>query len=283
MLNVITTKNYSLTNATHDSEVIKMWFSDKAITTIKTYSYTLKQFFKFYVGKLNNLKLETLFHFKEQLINLGYAVATINNKLMAIKSLLSFSYKIGYIMFNVGAVVKSMKSREDINNKILSKEEIQSLIATAHGREKLMIKLMVNSGLRISEILDLKWTDFNNGKLTIFGKGGKTRFVKVSQDLENEFMTLHRPYSEFVFCTSKGKQLVRNNVHTKLKTIAKEAGINEKVSCHWLRHSFASHALKNGANLKLIQETLGHGNLSTTSRYLHTLNGESATDYVCFA
>lgn len=274
---------YTLTNAKNDTEVLKLWMSDKAISTQKTYKYSLQQFFTFANCQLNEIKVDTLILFKQHLVDLGYAIASINNKLMAIKSLLTFAYKIGYLNFNVGTVVKSLKNRENITEKILMTEEIKALISCAKNpRDAMLIKLLANTGLRISEAINLKWSDINLGKITVFGKGGKTRFIPIKSDLLNELVTLKNKHCSYIFYSNRLTSLKRENVHTMLKDVAKRANLTDRVSAHWLRHSTASHALNNGASLTQVKELLGHGSINTTARYLHTLNGTTATDYIDF-
>lgn len=273
----------TITNAKTDTEVLGYWLSDKAKTTQKTYNYSLRQFFEFCPLPLTEIKLDNLIQFKEYLKGLNYAIASINNKLMAIKSLLSYAHKIGYILFNVGAVVKTMKNREGINGKILKTEEIKSLICNAKNtRDALLIKLLANTGLRISELINLRWSDINNGIITVFGKGNKTRFVPIRPELEEELSQLKSKYTDLIFYSNRFTPLKRENVHTMLKQTSKRANLGEKVSCHWLRHSTASHALNNGATLNQVQELLGHGSINTTARYLHTINGSHALDFVSF-
>jgi integrase/recombinase XerD len=278
-----TQTSYSLTNAKTDNEVTSLWFDGKTKTTIKTYGYSLRQFFEFAQCSLQEVKLDTLIAFKQHLITLNYAVATVNNKLMAIKSLLSFAHKIGYIMFNVGTVVKSLKNHDNITEKILMTEEIKALIKCAkNSRDGLLIKLLANTGLRISEAINLKWNDIKLNKLCVFGKGGKTRYISINNQLLTELLPLQNNYCEYVFYSNRLTPLKRENVHTMLKATAKQANLSNKVSCHWLRHSTASHALNNGASLNQVKELLGHGSINTTARYLHTLNGTTATDYISF-
>ena len=275
--------NHSLTSAKTDKEVISLWLSDKSKTTIKTYGYTLKAFFDLFPIPLNQIKVDTLVAFKEYLINKDYALATINNKLMAIKSLLTFAHKIGYLIFNCGAVVRSIKSKDIINNKVLMEDEIKALIDNCYNsRDSLLVRLLANTGLRISEAINLKWTDINNGKITVFGKGNKTRIISLSESLESALWSLYSSQNTYIFSTQSGNKLHRNNVHKTLKKVAKKAGLSDKISCHWLRHSTASHALNNGASLNQVKELLGHDSLNTTARYLHTLDGTTATDFVNF-
>lgn len=274
---------YTLTNAQNDTEVLNLWMSDKALTTQKTYNYSLQQFFTFANCKLNEIKVDTLIQFKQHLVTLGYAIASVNNKLMSVKSLLTFAYKIGYLNFNVGKVVKSLKNRENITEKILMVEEIKALISCAKNpRDAMLIKLLANTGLRISEAIKLKWDDINLGKITVFGKGGKTRFVPLRQELFTELLSLKNKHCSYIFYSNRFTPLKRENVHVMLKTVAKQANLTDRVSAHWLRHSSASHALNNGASLNQVKELLGHGSVNTTARYLHTLNGSHATDYLSF-
>jgi len=274
---------YNITNAKNDTEVMTLWFDGKTVTTIRTYSYSLKQFFNFAQCQLSDVRLDNLIQFKQHLMTLNYAVASINNKLMAIKSLLSFAHKIGYLQFNVGTVVKSLKHHENITDKILMNDEIKSLIANAKNRrDALLIKLLANTGLRISEAINLRWNDIKLNKLCVFGKGGKTRYISIKEDLLNDLMTLKNKFCDYVFHSNRLTPLKRENVHTMLKTVAKKANLTDRVSAHWLRHSTASHALNNGASLHQVKELLGHGSINTTARYLHTLNGTTASDFIDF-
>ena len=275
--------SYNITNAKNDTEVMTLWVDGKTKTTIKTYGYSLKQFFNFAQCNLSEVRLDTLIQFKQYLLELNYAIASVNNKLMAIKSLLSFAYKIGYLPFNVGVVVKSVKHHENITDKILMSEEIKALIDNAkNSRDGLLIKLLANTGLRISEAINLKWNDIKLNKISVFGKGGKTRYVSIKDELLNELLSLKNKFCDYVFYSNRLTPLKRENVHTMLKTVAKKANLTDRVSCHWLRHSTASHALNNGASLHQVKELLGHGSINTTARYLHTLNGTTATDFINF-
>lgn len=271
-----------LTNLNSDNEVIKLWLGDKATTTVKNYTFAINQFLNHFPLTLNQIRVEHIGQWKMMLTENGYKVSSIKTKLMAIKSLLSYAHKIGYIIFNVGAVVKAGKPRFGANDKILTKKEIQGLMnATKSKRDYLFIKLLANTGLRISEAVNLRWTDLNNGKLTIYGKGSKTRIISINQSLESEIRTL-KGKSDYIFCSRTLKPLHRCDMDKLIKRLAKKANIDKKVSCHWLRHSTASHALNNGASLTQVQTLLGHDSLNTTARYLHTLDGTTATDYIDF-
>ncbi|MBL1211705.1 tyrosine-type recombinase/integrase, partial [Geminocystis sp. GBBB08] len=176
-----------------------------------------------------------------------------------------------------------LKNHENITEKILMTEEIKSLIAHAkNNRDGLLIKLLANTGLRISEAINLKWSDIKLNKICVFGKGGKTRYISIKEELLTELLTLKNKFCQYVFYSNRLTPLKRENVHTMLKDVAKKSNLTDKVSCHWLRHSVASHALNNGASLHQVKELLGHDSINSPASYLHTLNGTTATDFIDF-
>ncbi len=272
-----------MTNATTDAQVIAMWLSDKSKTSIGTYTGNIKQFFDFVNLPLTKLKIDDIFLYRSSLVQRGYKPQTISNKIMAVKSLITFAHKIGYINFNVGAIVRGMKDKDNLNEKIVTVEDIQRLFAVIdNAQHRIMIRTMINTGLRITELCHLQWCDLRDNLLTVKGKGDRTRVLTLSSDLLRDILWLYRPYFTYIFSTRNGKPISRSNVHNFLKKYLRKAGLNENISCHWLRHTFASTALANGADLLLVSKGLGHSNISVTSRYLHTIKTECATDYVDF-
>ncbi len=271
------------TSATTDEQVLAMWLMNKSQGAMKTYISSIKQFLEFVNLPIPQIKIDDIFLYRNSLIQRGYAPATVTTKLMTVKSLFSFAYKIGYISFNVASIVRGMKDQDNLNQKILRAEDINKLLSIIdHRVHHTMVKVLVNTGLRVSELCQLRWCDLRDNLITIHGKGSKTRVISISDELLRDLLYLYRPYNTFIFSTRTGKPISRSNVHTYLKKYLKKAGVNESASCHWLRHTFASTALANGADLLLVSKTLGHDNISTTSRYLHTVKTECATDYVKF-
>ena len=153
---------------------------------------------------------------------------------------------------------------------VLSKEEVRSLIESAGSQKsKLIIMSLYSSGLRVSELVNLKWKDLEldqNMAWVRSGKGSKDRVIILSKSLVDELKKL--PKNIFVFEGPKGSLSTRN-IRKIVSLAAKRAGVSKKVSPHTLRHSFATHLLEGGTDIRMIQELLGHSNLQTTQIYTH--------------
>lgn len=169
----------------------------------------------------------------------------------------------------------------------LSEDEVTELIATidlSHPqgeRNKAIIETIYSCGLRVSELINLQLSDlfFDDGYIRILGKGNKYRFVPIhysTQDLLNfyiqEIRNTIQPIKkdeDVIFLNRRGKRLTRQMIFIILKQLATKANINKNIGPHTLRHSFASHLLKNGADLRAIQQLLGHESITTTEIYVH--------------
>lgn len=149
-------------------------------------------------------------------------------------------------------------------------------------RDRTILELMYATGLRISELVNLKLSDMHltMGFIQTMGKGEKERIIplgEVASQWLDHYLDGARVYlqdqspetSEYVFLNSRGKSLSRQGVWKKVKQLALEAGIDQNVTPHTLRHSFATHLLENGADLRMVQELLGHADISTTQIYTH--------------
>ena len=148
-------------------------------------------------------------------------------------------------------------------------------------RNRAIIELMYASGLRVSETVDLKLADidFDSGMLRVVGKGSKERLVPVAAAvlaLLRKYISVSRteltakiPLSPYLFVSRTGRRLDRERIWAIIKEAALIAGINKEIHPHTLRHSFATHLLENGADLRAIQEMLGHSDISTTELYTH--------------
>ncbi|MCX6801473.1 MAG: tyrosine-type recombinase/integrase [Candidatus Diapherotrites archaeon] len=158
--------------------------------------------------------------------------------------------------------------------KVLTRDEIRILFhATRFGRNRLMLELMYGSGCRVSEVVRLKIEDINLKERTAmirFGKGSKDRLIILSKDWTKEFKKYlkHKKIpSEFVFSKKNGKSITTDTVQRIVRDSAKKAGITKHVTPHSLRHSYATHLLEGGTNIRYIQSLLGHSSLSTTQIY----------------
>ena len=169
---------------------------------------------------------------------------------------------------------------------ILTLDEIDSMIAQLDmskpesHRNRAIIEMLYGSGLRVSELVNLKISDIyrQEGFMRITGKGNKQRLVPISP-VADEWLSywfqdrnqldIKPEFSDIVFLNRYGRQLTRAMIFTIIKTLARQANIHKTISPHTLRHSFATHLLQNGADLRVIQQLLGHEDITTTEIYTH--------------
>lgn len=210
----------------------------------------------------------------------NYASSSICRALVAIKTLFRFLKKEGKIKEDVTHYLDSPKMWQLIP-EVLTMEEMERLLAapessTLEGaRDKAILEVVYASGLRVSEVCGLNIHDLDDAFVRVKGKGGKERVIpiaKVAIDAVDHYLVNFRQSAEeekALFLSAKGKRIDRITVWKRVKLYAKKAAIQRKISPHTLRHSFATHLLENGADLRVIQEMLGHASVATTDRYTH--------------
>ena len=173
--------------------------------------------------------------------------------------------------------------------RILEESEVARLIdAAPEGRDRVLLKLLYVSGARVSEICGLKWCDAmarqEGGQITVYGKGGKTRAILLKPKVWQQLLSLKSEAAgavDPIFASRKGGgPLDVSQVRRIVYAAARQAGLAQKVSPHWMRHAHASHALDRSAPIHLVQATLGHASVSTTGRYLHARPNESSSFYL---
>lgn len=169
---------------------------------------------------------------------------------------------------------------------VLSLEEIDKMVAqidmskSESHRNRAIIEMLYGSGLRVSELVNLRLSDIylKEGYMRITGKGSKQRLVPISPVAAEWFgywmqdrglLDIKTEATDIAFVNRYGRQLTRAMIFTIIKTLARAAGIQKTISPHTLRHSFATHLLQNGADLRIIQQLLGHESISTTEIYTH--------------
>ena len=276
-------KTNELSRATTDRELVYVWLGDKSRTTSVSYSSIVKGFFAFIERPLCQVQIEDLQLWQRRL-ELTDRPSTVANKIRAIKSLFSYGVKVGYLDVNIGSYIKCPKVKEKLAERILPPEDCLKLIDAARNeRDRALLCMMYACGLRVSEVCSLTWDDLqpssDGGKCNVFGKGNKTRVVLVPVIVWELLMKLPR-IIDAVFVSCTGKPLERTRVYRIVKQCAKRAGVSEKASCHWLRHSHASHAIESGCNLRLLQQSLGHSKLETTERYLHINPDQGSSQFI---
>ena len=171
--------------------------------------------------------------------------------------------------------------------EVLSIEEVDELIAAVNlnsnegPRNRAMLEVLYSCGLRVSELVNLKFTDlfYDEGFVRVIGKGNKERLVPLSKTVEKEIqtyvekmrskLTIKQGHENFIFLNRRGTQLTRVMVFIVIKDLALKTDLQKKISPHTFRHSFATHLIEGGANLRAIQEMLGHESIITTEIYTH--------------
>ena len=162
--------------------------------------------------------------------------------------------------------------------EVMSIEEVSTLlsmpdVSTENGiRDFAILQVLYASGLRVSEICSLNLVDLSDETIRVKGKGGKERVVPIAKsavDAVDLYLLNREKEHEALFIKKNGKRIDRITIWREIKAYAKKAGINKRISPHVLRHCFATHLLENGADLRIIQEMLGHSHIGTTDRYTH--------------
>ncbi len=281
------TSQVVVTDAT--SRLIEMWLYERSPYTADCYRRYARRFLAFVNKPLHLVTLADIQGFGMSLK--GLSPNTQRTAIAAVKSLLSFGNKIGVLPVNVGTLVNSPKARDTLNERILSEQEVKMMIALeTNKRNRAILQLLYFAGLRVSELCQLQWKDLQqreeSGQVTVFGKGGKTRTVLLTAGVFHEICQLRGDAvaSDSVFRSREGDlsglSLDRSQVYRIVVAAAKRSGIQGKVSPHWLRHAHASHSLDRGAPIHLVQQTLGHESVATTSRYLHARPNDSSSLYL---
>lgn len=254
-------------------KLLKMWVHGKSVATQKSYMRVASAFIEFIGTDLDKITLDMIQDFGTSISHLSQN--SQKTYLSIVKSLISFIHNIGITRFNPGKAVKAPKSRDALNERILTPEQIKSMIEnTTNPRNKLMLQTLYYLGLRVSELTTLRVRDLVERKefaqATIFGKGGKTRVVLMPLWLFNALkeLTADKEKGDFVFTSNKKSPFDSSTVRDIVKKAAQSIGVIE-ASPHWLRHAHASHSLENGANISIVSQSLGHASLATTSRYIH--------------
>jgi integrase/recombinase XerD len=304
-------QEYSVIPAdTTDDSLIQMWLHGSADSTKDAYLVDIQQFQEYVGLSIRQWKLPHLQQYQDELEALGLAPTTVQRKMKAIKSLLTFSEKTGYTPFNVGAALKLRKFKNKLAGRILSEEQVMRIILLEKNpRNQMLLRLTYVTGARVSEICDLRWSDVQErgetGQITIFGKGDKTRHVLLKPETYHLLSDYRDGASDddFLFRSRGGNgqqsggpldpsqvyrivehAAVQAEVATYIGEIRRK-GITKKVrrshvSPHWLRHAHATHAIENGANIILVKETLGHESVETTMKYTHAHPDKSSAQYL---
>jgi integrase/recombinase XerD len=233
-------------------------------------------------GSLQQIEEKEIIAFLSYLQNKNYATASISRAFVTLKIFFRF-LKREQIIANNPTLYLSTPKLWQLIPEVLSRVEMEGLLQapdplTAIGcRDRAILELLYSSGLRVSELCQLKLYDVDDHFVRVCGKGNKERLVPIGKKaLEaidaylNQFRdNIESDRQTILFVNSKGITLSRMTIWKMVKGYAIKAGIVKRISPHTLRHSFATHLLENGADLRIIQELLGHAAISSTERYVH--------------
>ncbi len=261
--------------------------------TIVSYESDLAKLVSYYPKKdllhLSIKEIENYIHTLE-----GLTPASISHAISTFKSFYKYYLRIGSISYNPCDAIKMPKLGTHLP-VYLTEEEVTLLLdieinTPFDARNKAILELMYATGLRISEIISLEFKniDAEEAIVRVMGKGSKERIVPIYQgalDALTTYLEEYRPLlikktvNSYLFLNNHGEMMTRQGVFKMIKNECLKKGIQKNVSPHTLRHTFATHLLENGADLRIIQELLGHCDISTTNVYTHLTNQKLKKDY----
>ena len=260
-----------------------------ADNTLESYSRDLKQYYGFLSGdtatSLAGASQSTIVAYLMLLRKQGKATATIARRLAALKAFYQFLVKENYVATDPTDELSSPKLERKLP-KVLTVEEVERLLSQPDvtnpvgRRDKAMLELLYATGIRVSELVNLNVIDIDlkEGFVRCMGKGSKERVVPMGEIsisalksyLENaRLKIIADPKEKAIFVNHHGKRLTRQGFWKIVKKYASQAQIRKEITPHTLRHSFATHLLENGADIRAVQEMLGHADISTTQIYTH--------------
>lgn len=263
--------------------------------TICRYDFCLNQFSAFYNNcNVKEITYEKITNYLKHLYDQNYNVSTISNHISILKSFYKFLMRYKGLKINPMQQVQRPKLSKNIP-KVLSYEDVDNLLNIElkdyyDYRNKAMLELMYASGLRVSELVNVSMHDINyeNNTIRVFGKGSKERIIPIS-DYASYAVKLYlgnargwlskNKSSDYLFLNNHGDKISRQAFFKLLQKLAHEKNINKSFSPHTLRHSFATHLLENGADLRSIQELLGHSSISTTQIYTNISKKTTLKNY----
>lgn len=245
---------------------------DYSPKTVKSYLHGIKKYFLFKKSDLKDLDIENIKLFLLSSKKKGLSAQTRNLHLNAIK----FYYR-NVLKINKKINVRTAKKTKSLP-VILSRKEIRKILdKTNNAKHRLLLALTYGAGLRVSEVVSLKVKDLNLEELTIHiksSKGKKDRITIFPNKLKDNLKNLitGKDKDDFVFPSQRGGDLSTRTAQKVFKDSLKKAHIKKDATFHSLRHSFATHLLEDGVDVRYVQELLGHQNIRTTQRYTQVTN-----------
>ena len=250
--------------------------------TVLNYKKDLEKFIEHQNKDIENIKLEDIRKYLKYLYDKKYTGSTISRKVSTLKSFFKYLEAEKIIKTNPMVLISNPKKEKKLPN-FLNYQDLEKLLnapnlKTKDGiRDALVIEMLYSAGVRVSELVNIKLKDINksDNSIIILGKGNKERYVYYGtkcQELLELYLKNKKDNSQYLFTNKHGNKLNDRIVRKIIETNAKIAGLKIKVTPHTLRHTYATHMLNEGADLKSVGDLLGHENLSTTQIYTHVSN-----------
>ncbi|MCI5879694.1 MAG: tyrosine recombinase XerC [Bacillales bacterium] len=258
--------------------------------TVNSYVRDLEEFNSFLESEyIKHVTYKDIRSYLAHMYNKKYSSRTISRKLSAIRSFYKYEVNKGVIRDNPCLLISNPKVEKKLPN-YLSYNEIETMLEVPDTfknnslRDKLIIEILYSTGIRVSELVNIKVKDidFYNNQILILGKGNKERYVifgNTLKDMLKEYISI-KSDSEYLITNKYNKKMSTRSIEEIVKKIVKIDGIKNKVTPHTIRHTFATHMLNEGADLRVVQELLGHENLKTTEVYTHVSNERLRSVYL---
>lgn len=248
--------------------------------TIKSYETDLREFYDFALE--DKIDIELVRKYLRKLYENKYSSRSISRKVSTLKSYFKYLESEGIIKDNFMRLISNPKIEKTLPN-YLNYEDLEKLLAfpnrsNKYGlRDALILEMLYSSGVRVSELANMKLNDidFKERKILILGKGNKERYVYYGSkcaELLDKYLKLDHRESPYLLIGKRSDRLNEREIRSIVTDTAKKAGIEVHVSPHTLRHTYATHMLNDGADLKSVGDLLGHESLSTTQIYTHVSN-----------
>lgn len=251
-------------------------------STIDTYRCTILDFFKIIDKSVYDLTIQDVDRYSDYLSLQGFKPRTYRNKLTTVRSFVKYLYMYDITTLNPIKIIVPKEKYQEAN--FLDKIETKKLIGCIDNiRDKAMILCLVSSGLRVSELINVKLVDlFDRSIVVRNGKGGKPRVTFITKEAQlaiDNYLKIRGTQEGYLFPNPYGESISRVVIARKVKYYSKKAKINKKVTPHTLRHTMATTMLSNGGRVEDVQQILGHTNITNTMHYLHFTNRQLQKSY----
>ena len=248
--------------------------------TVKSYGTDLKEFYDFVCDQ--KIDIDLVRKYLRKLYEKKYSNRTISRKVSSLKSYFKYLESEGIIKNNFMRLISNPKLEKTLPN-YLNYEDLEKLLSfpdrsNKYGlRDALILEMLYSSGIRVSELANMKLSDINfkERKILILGKGNKERYVYYGSECErllDEYLKKDHRNSPYLLIGKRTDKLNEREIRSIVTENAKKAGTRVHVTPHTLRHTYATHMLNDGADLKSVGDLLGHESLSTTQIYTHVSN-----------